>query len=105
MKYRDRKTLFEPGFHFKTFRCLDVFEVNTTKSWFQRSDNIDQAIGIFFINLYIKNINISKFLEQHRLTFHHGFASQRPDIAETQNSRAIRDHRNEVATCGHIGGF
>ncbi len=54
VKNRDAQTFFKPGFDFKTFRCLDVFQINATECRFQRGNNINQAIGIFFFNFDIE---------------------------------------------------
>ena len=45
-------------------------------------NRLHKFIDILGINFNIKNINISKLLKQHALTFHYWFCCQRPNIAQ-----------------------
>ena len=79
-------------------RCLDVFQIDAAECGLHGRDNIDNLVRVGFVKLDVEYVDISEFLEQASLAFHHGLARQRADIAETENSRAIRNDRDEVTS-------
>src|SRR5208337_3566092 len=52
------------------------------------------------IQLYVKNVNISKSFEQNGLAFHDGLCGQRADVAQPKYGCAIGDDRDKVSLRG-----
>ena len=104
MKDRDAHAFAQPAFHFKTFRRLDVFQIDGAEGRFQRGNYLDQFIRVFFVNLDVNRINAGEFLKQNRLAFHHGFGRQRTDGTKPQHRRAIGNHRHQIAARGIVKG-
>ena len=93
---RDVHPLLEAVFNFKTFRRLDVFQVDTAKRRLQRGDRFDKLLRVGLIHFDIKHINPGKLLEQHALAFHDGLAGECADITESQHRRAVGNHRHQI---------
>ena len=104
MKDRNAHAFAQPAFHFKTFRRLDVFQIDRAEGRLQRGDHFDQLIGVFFVNFDVYRINAGEFLKQNRLAFHHGLGRQRTDGTKPQHRRAIGDHRHQIAARGIVKG-
>ena len=75
--------LLEFFFNVETFGCFNVFEIDPAKSRGDCRHNFDDLIGVMRIEFNIKHIHIRKFLEQHRLAFHHRLACQSAAVSET----------------------
>ena len=56
------------------------------------------------VDLNIKNIDIGKALEEHRLTFHHRLGGQRSTVTKPEDRRAVADDCHQVALCCIIIG-
>jgi hypothetical protein len=80
----------------EALRRLDVFEVDATKGRLQGGDDLNQAIGVAFLDFEVEHVDIGKLLEQHRLTFHHWLGSQRTDRTQAKNRRAIGNYADQV---------
>ena len=93
---RDVHPLLEAVFNFKTFRRLDVFQVDTAKRRLQRGDRFDKLLRVGLIHFDIKHINPGELLEQHALAFHDGLAGECADITESQHRRAVGNHRHQI---------
>ena len=52
------------------------------------------------VDLEVEDVDVGELLEEHPLAFHHRLRGQRPDVAEAEHRRAVRDHRDEVAARG-----
>src|SRR5207342_349480 len=87
----DRDVHLSPEFCFnlETFRGLDVLQVYSAKSGFQRLYNLDKFIRVFFGDFNIEYVDARKFFEEHALAFHDWFCGLRPDIPQAQYSRSI----------------
>jgi hypothetical protein len=46
----------------------------------------------------------AKRLEEDGLALHHGFRRERPEVAQAQDGRAVRDDGHEVALVGVVVG-
>jgi len=101
---RNVHALLEPPFNFETLGCLDILEVDTTKTGFKTGDNIDQLIRICLVDLDIKYIDTGKLFKQHPLTFHHRLGSQWTDITQTKHCGAIGDHCYQITSGRHFRG-
>lgn len=84
----------------EALRCLDIFEVDAAEGRLQRGDDIDKLLGVFFVDLDIKHIDTSEFLEQARLAFHDRLRGFRADIAQAEHGRTVGHHADEVAAGG-----
>ena len=92
----DIHPLFQAVLDFKTFRCLDVFQVDAAESRFQRSDGFNEFFRIGLIDFNVKHINASKLLEEHALAFHDRLAGERTDIAKTEHGGAVGNDGNQI---------
>ena len=63
-----------------------------------------QLVRIGFIDFDIKDIDAGEFLEQDAFAFHDRFGCQGADIAQAEHSRAIGDHRHQIAARGVAAG-
>ena len=64
----------------------------------------DQLVGVALVELDVEHVDAGELLEQHALAFHHRLAGERTDVAQSQDRRAIRDHRHQVAARGVLAG-
>ena len=104
MKDRNVQALAQRPFNVETLRRLDVFQIDAAKGWLQRRDDVDQLVRIGFIDFDIKDIDAGEFLEQDAFAFHDRFGCQGADIAQAEHSRAIGDHRHQIAARGVAAG-
>ena len=72
MEHRDLHPLTAQLFNDETIWRLDVLKVDRAKGRLQRADDIGQLIGVRFVQLDVKAIDVGEFLEQNGLAFHHG---------------------------------
>jgi hypothetical protein len=79
---------------------FDVFEVDAAKGGLHRRDDVNQFVGIVFVEFNVKHIDARKLFEQTALALHHRLARQGANIAQTQHGGAIGDHAHQVATAG-----
>ena len=52
----------------------------------------------------VKAVDIGEFLEQNRLTLHHWFGRQRPDITQAQNGGTVGHDGHQIAARGIVAG-
>ena len=82
----------------EAFRCFDVFEIDAAESGFQSRDRVDQQVRVGLRNLDVEYVDTREFFEQTRLPLHHRFASEWPDVAQTEYRGAIGDDCDQVGT-------
>ena len=100
MENRDIHRFFQGFFDIEAFGCFDIFKIDAAKGRLQQLTALDNLVGVFGVELYVKDIDIGKPLEQHPLTFHYRFPGCRPDIAQPQHRRTIGYHRYQIALGG-----
>ena len=88
----------------EAFRCFDVFEIDAAEGGFQRCDDLNQFAGIGFVDFDVEYVDVGKFFEQYAFAFHHGFACQRADVAQTQNRGTVGNDGHEIAFGGVFVG-
>ena len=88
---------FQSFFYIESLWCFDIFQIYPSKSRRYRFHDFYKFIRVFFINFYVKNIDIRKYLEQKPFTLHHRLRSLRTDITKPQNSRSITDYSHEIS--------
>ncbi len=71
----DVHLFFKGFFNMETLRSLDVFKVNTTKSWFHRLCYLNKLLGAFDSQVNIKHVDVSKCLKENTFAFHYRLAS------------------------------
>lgn len=57
----------------------------------------DELVGVVGVDLDVDGVDIGEPLKQDALALHDGFAGQGPDVAEAEDSRAVRDDGQEVS--------
>jgi len=102
MENGDLHALAQFCFDFETFRGLDVFEVDTAEGRFQRSDDLNQFLRVFFVDLDIDGVDVGEFLEEDGFALHDGLGGEGADIAEAENGGAVGDDGDEVAARGVV---
>ena len=98
VEHRDLHALSQRTLDVEAVGCLDVFEVDAAEGGLQRRDGVDQLVKVAFGQLDVEHIDARKFLEQHRLAFHHRLGCQRADVAQSQHGGAVGDDGNEIAS-------
>jgi hypothetical protein len=102
--------------NFKTGRGRDIFQIDTAIHRGDRQDRINHPLGVGFAGVFAIHaamihrdrpaIYVAKRLEENGLSLHDGNARFGPEVAESQNGRAIRDHRHQVFLCrATVEGF
>ncbi len=67
-------------------------------------DHRNDLVGVLGRNLDIDRVHIRKAFKENRFALHHRLGRQRAKIAQSENRRAVRDHRNEIALRGIVVG-
>src|SRR4029077_2948529 len=77
-------------------------EIDAAKGRMKKTHAIDELVDIAGVDLEIDRIDIGKALEEGALALHDGLRRERPEIAEAQDRRTIRDHGDKIALRGVI---
>ena len=104
VEYGDFAAFAQFAFDVEAFGRFDVFEVDAAESRLQRGDNVYQFLRVFFVDFDVEHIHTGEFFEQYAFAFHHGFAGQCADVAQTQNGGAVGDDGDQVAFGGVFVG-
>src|SRR5690606_34407950 len=94
MENRDIALLDQRALDFETLRRLDVFQIDATEGAGNALDGVDEGLRTFRLYLNVEDINAGEALEQHTLAFHYRLGSQRAEITQTENGRAVRNDRD-----------
>ncbi len=100
----DRHARPQPCLDLEALRRLQILEVDATEGRLERGDDVDEAGRVARVDLQIEDVDVGELLEQAGLAFHDRLAGQRPDVAETENRRAVGDDRDQVAARGVLPG-
>src|SRR5690606_35069846 len=100
VKNRNIALLDERTLDLEALRSFDILKVDTAEGAGNALDRIDEGLGAFRFDLDIEHINAGKALEQYALAFHYRLGGQRTEIAQTENSSTVGDHRHQVALAG-----
>ena len=84
----------------KAFRRLDIFEVDTTERRFEARNDIDEALGVGFVDLDVEHVDAGKLLEQDALAFHDRLCRERTDIPQAQHRATVRNDGHEISPGG-----
>ena len=106
VQHGDVAFLFEPALDFKALWRLDVLEVDAPESRRHRFDCSYESVGVGFVDFDIIAVEACEYFEQQSLAFHHGFGCRRPDIAQSEHSRAVGYDGDEIVfVCIFISGL
>src|SRR5215470_16622644 len=100
MEHRNLHALSQRSFDKETFRCFDIFQINSAERRLKAGNDLDKLARILLSNLNVEHVYAGKLLEQARLTLHHWLARKRPDVAETEYCAAITDYSNQICAGG-----
>ncbi len=93
----DLQLLLQFFFYVKTFRRLDVFQVDAPECGFQGFDDLYEFFRVGFVDLDIEYVDIGENFKQDAFSFHDGLSGFRADIAKPQYGRPVADHRHQVS--------
>ena len=65
----------------------------------------NDIIGIVAANLEIEYIHIRETFKEDCLAFHDGLAGERPDIAQSEDSRSVGHYRNQISAARVFKGI
>ena len=68
----------------------------------QIADAVDECVDVRRIDFEIDGVDIGEALEEDRLAFHDRLRSQRAEIAQAEDRRAVGNHGNKIAARGVI---
>src|SRR5271167_4941832 len=85
VKNRNVHRLPQGFFDVKTLRRLDVLQIDASEGKFQQLADFDDVVRIVTVDFDVEYIDIGKTLEEHSLTFHHRFARESADIAQSRS--------------------
>src|SRR6185369_2431755 len=101
MKDRDLHGLFQLLLDVEAFGSLDILEVYSAESRFQKLAGPDDLVRILGVQLDVEDVDIGKALEQNPFPFHDRLAGQGAEVAEAEHGRAVGDDCHQV-TLGSI---
>ena len=104
VEYRNVALFDQSAFDFKTLRCLDVFQVDTTESDRDTTNSINEGLRAFRLNFDVDGVYAGKAFEQQALTFHNRLRSQRAQVTQTQNGSTVSDNSNQVTLTSVLVG-
>ncbi len=84
----------------KALRGLDVLEVDAAEGGRNTLYGLAELLGVFLVDLDVKDIDAAIDFEQQSLTLHDGLAAHGTNVAQAQDSRAVGDDGYEVALVG-----
>ena len=75
----------------------DILEVDAAPGRADIAHGTDEVFCVRRVHFDVETVDVRKALEEDRLAFHHRLRGHRTEIAETENGRAVGDHRHEVS--------
>ena len=81
----------------EAIRRANVLEVDAADRRLEQLTEANHVVGILRPDLEIEHVEIGELLEEISLAFHHRLAGERPDVAEPEHRRAVRDDGDEIA--------
>ena len=89
VEHRNIEQFLQFALNTETFGALNILQIDAAEGDANVLDDGDDLVGILGGHLDVDGIDIGKALEQHSLAFHHRLGGQSPQIAETQDGRAV----------------
>src|SRR5207247_1307677 len=97
VKDRNAERLPQRLFYIEAVRSANVLEVDATDGRLEELAELDDVVRLLRAHFEIEHVEIGELLEQVRFALHDRLAGDRADVAEAEDRRAVRDHRDEVA--------
>ena len=77
----------------------DIFEIDAADGRLQHLAETDDLVRILRVDLYIEYVYPGEFLEEDALALHDRLGRHGPDVAESEDRRPVRNHRDQVPAC------
>ena len=87
----------ELGFDHETGGSRDVLEVDPAHRGLKQLTEANQLLGIPSVDLDVEDVNAREALEEDSLPLHNRLCRQRTDVAQPQDGRTVRHHRDQVS--------
>src|SRR3989344_5564761 len=87
----------ETPLYIKTLRRRDIFQINAAERWSNAEYRFNYLIRILCIENKWYRIHSRECLEKSALSLHNRERAQCPNIAKSQNRRAVGNNRNHTA--------
>ena len=91
---------FQTRLDFEALGGFDVFEIDAAEGGGDGFDDLNEAFGVFLVDLDVVGVDATVDFEEEAFAFHDGFAGQGADVAETEHGGAVGDDGHEVALVG-----
>ena len=96
----------DTALNFKTLWRFDIFEVDASEGFRNVDHRADEFLWVFRVHFNVKHIDAGEGLQQQALSFHHGFAGERPDVSKAQHRGSVGNDGDQVTLrCVAIGIF
>src|SRR6185295_10089037 len=96
--------LFELLLDDEAVGCLDILQVNAAEAWSEVAHAVDDGFRVGRIDQQIDGINIGEAFEKGSLALHYRLCRLCPEIAKTENCRAVGNHGYQVRLVGVVVG-
>ena len=97
VEHRDVEPIAECLLDVEALRGLDVLEIDAADRRGQHLAKSDHVVGVGGVDLEVENVDVGKALEQDRLPLHHRLSGEGTDVPQSQDRRAVGDHRHQIA--------
>ena len=101
----DVELLLQTTLDFKTFRRLDVLEVNAAERRGNRLDGSYEAFRVLLVDLDVEGIHTGIDFKEEALSLHNGLAAHGTDVAQTEHGGTVRNDRHQVSLVGIAVGI
>ena len=102
--YGNIQFFFQSAFYFEAFRCLDIFQVDTSKSRGNSLYGLDEFLGLLFIYFDVEYINTCIDFEEQSFAFHYGFTAQGADVSQPEYGSTVRNNGYQISFgCVFVG--
>src|SRR5206468_11148863 len=89
MKYWYGYFILKPFYYLKDLGRFYIFNIDCSKTWFNRLNEFDYFLLISCRNTQRNCINTAYTSQQNRFSFHDRKCTLRTNVSETQNSRSV----------------
>src|SRR5690625_1005639 len=101
MEHRDIRLAAQSRLNFKTSRCRNILQIDSSKNGSHQFDRVDDLIHIVRLECYRERIDAGKIFEKRTFAFHYRQARLRTDIAETEYCGTV-DRKSTRLNSSHV---
>ncbi len=87
----------QSALHLEAVRGGDVLEIDRAEDRRDAHHRLDDLVGVGRSQADRKRVDVGELAEEHALAFHHRSRRERPDVAEPEHRRTVRDDGDGVA--------